>query len=28
MSGTCSKAGGPDYLGLFLQQKSIATRRA
>jgi 1-pyrroline-5-carboxylate dehydrogenase len=27
MSGTCSKAGGPDYLGLFLQQKSIATRR-
>ena len=26
MSGTCSKAGGPDYLGLFLQQKSIATR--
>ena len=28
MSGTCSKAGGPDYLGLFLQQKSIATREA
>jgi 1-pyrroline-5-carboxylate dehydrogenase len=28
MSGTCSKAGGPDYLGLFLQQKSIATRKA
>jgi 1-pyrroline-5-carboxylate dehydrogenase len=27
MSGTCSKAGGPDYLGLFLQQKSVATRR-
>ncbi len=27
MSGTCSKAGGPDYLALFLQQKSIATRR-
>jgi 1-pyrroline-5-carboxylate dehydrogenase len=27
MSGTCSKAGGPDYLGLFLQQKSIATRK-
>lgn len=27
MSGTCSKAGGPDYLGLFLQQKSICTRR-
>jgi len=27
MSGTCSKAGGPDYLGLFLQQKSISTRR-
>jgi 1-pyrroline-5-carboxylate dehydrogenase len=26
MSGTCSKAGGPDYLGLFLQQKSVATR--
>ncbi len=26
MSGTCSKAGGPDYLGLFLQQKSIAVR--
>jgi 1-pyrroline-5-carboxylate dehydrogenase len=24
MSGTCSKAGGPDYLGLFLQQKSIS----
>jgi 1-pyrroline-5-carboxylate dehydrogenase len=28
MSGTCSKAGGPDYLGLFLQQKSVARRRA
>jgi 1-pyrroline-5-carboxylate dehydrogenase len=28
MSGTCSKAGGPDYLGLFLQQKSIAVRRS
>ncbi len=27
MSGTCSKAGGPDYLGLFLQQKSIGTRK-
>ncbi len=27
MSGTCSKAGGPDYLALFLQQKSISTRR-
>jgi 1-pyrroline-5-carboxylate dehydrogenase len=27
MSGTCSKAGGPDYLGLFLQQKSIAIRK-
>ena len=27
MSGTCSKAGGPDYLGLFLQQKSIAVRK-
>ncbi|MCC7139196.1 MAG: L-glutamate gamma-semialdehyde dehydrogenase [Planctomycetes bacterium] len=27
MSGTCSKAGGPDYLGLFLQSKSVATRR-
>ena len=26
MSGTCSKAGGPDYLGLFLQQKSVATK--
>jgi 1-pyrroline-5-carboxylate dehydrogenase len=26
MSGTCSKAGGPDYLGLFLQQKSVAVR--
>jgi 1-pyrroline-5-carboxylate dehydrogenase len=26
MSGTCSKAGGPDYLGLFLQQKAVATR--
>ncbi|MCU0228129.1 MAG: L-glutamate gamma-semialdehyde dehydrogenase [Bryobacterales bacterium] len=28
MSGTDSKAGGPDYLMLFLQAKSIATRRA
>ena len=27
MSGTCSKAGGPDFLGLFLQQKSIAVRK-
>ena len=27
MSGTDSKAGGRDYLGLFLQQKSIATRK-
>ena len=27
MSGTCSKAGGPDYLGLFLQQKSISVRK-
>lgn len=27
MSGTDSKAGGPDYLMLFLQAKSIATRR-
>jgi 1-pyrroline-5-carboxylate dehydrogenase len=26
MSGTDSKAGGPDYLLLFLQAKSIATR--
>ena len=26
MSGTCSKAGGPDYLGLFLQQKSVARK--
>lgn len=26
MSGTCAKAGGPDYLGLFLQGKSIAKR--
>lgn len=26
MSGTDSKAGGPDYLQLFLQAKSIATR--
>ncbi|MCH7493556.1 aldehyde dehydrogenase family protein, partial [bacterium] len=25
MSGTDSKAGGPDYLGLFLQAKSIST---
>ena len=27
MSGTCSKAGGPDYLGNFLQIKSVARRR-
>jgi 1-pyrroline-5-carboxylate dehydrogenase len=26
MSGTCSKAGGPDYLLLFLQAKSICER--
>jgi 1-pyrroline-5-carboxylate dehydrogenase len=26
MSGTDSKAGGPDYLLLFLQGKSVATR--
>jgi 1-pyrroline-5-carboxylate dehydrogenase len=26
MSGTDSKAGGPDYLLLFLQAKSIAQR--
>ena len=26
MSGTCSKAGGRDYLGLFLQMKSISER--
>jgi 1-pyrroline-5-carboxylate dehydrogenase len=26
MSGTDSKAGGPDYLGLFLQMKSVAKR--
>ena len=26
MSGTDSKAGGRDYLGLFLQAKSIATK--
>jgi 1-pyrroline-5-carboxylate dehydrogenase len=26
MSGTDSKAGGPDYLLLFLQAKSVATR--
>jgi 1-pyrroline-5-carboxylate dehydrogenase len=26
MSGTCSKAGGPEYLSLFLQQKSVALR--
>ena len=26
MSGTDSKAGGPDYLGLFLQAKSIAKK--
>jgi 1-pyrroline-5-carboxylate dehydrogenase len=28
MSGTDSKAGGQDYLGLFLQAKSIATRKS
>ena len=28
MSGTDSKAGGPDYLLLFLQAKSVATRVA
>jgi 1-pyrroline-5-carboxylate dehydrogenase len=27
LSGTDSKAGGPDYLGLFLQMKSIARYR-
>jgi len=27
MSGTDSKAGGQDYLGLFLQAKSIATKK-
>jgi 1-pyrroline-5-carboxylate dehydrogenase len=27
MSGTCSKAGGPDYLGNFLQIKSVARKR-
>ena len=26
MSGTCSKAGGRDYLGLFLQMKTISER--
>ena len=26
MSGTCSKAGGRDYLGLFLQMKSVSER--
>ena len=26
MSGTDSKAGGPDYLGLFLQAKSVASK--
>jgi 1-pyrroline-5-carboxylate dehydrogenase len=26
LSGTCSKAGGRDYLGLFLQQKSVARK--
>jgi 1-pyrroline-5-carboxylate dehydrogenase len=26
MSGTCSKAGGPDYLSLFVQGQSIAER--
>ena len=26
MSGTDSKAGGPDYLLLFLQGKSVATK--
>ncbi len=26
MSGTCSKAGGRDYLGLFLQMKAISER--
>ena len=26
MSGTDSKGGGPDYLGLFLQAKSIAKK--
>jgi delta 1-pyrroline-5-carboxylate dehydrogenase len=28
MSGTDSKAGGRDYLGLFLQAKSITERQA
>jgi 1-pyrroline-5-carboxylate dehydrogenase len=28
MSGTCSKAGGPDYLLLFVQSKSIAEKIA
>jgi 1-pyrroline-5-carboxylate dehydrogenase len=28
MSGTDSKAGGQDYLGLFLQAKSIATKKS
>jgi len=27
MSGTDSKAGGPDYLTLFTQAKSIAEKR-
>ena len=26
MSGTDSKAGGPDYLLLFVQAKSVATK--
>ena len=26
MSGTCSKAGGRDYLGLFLQMKAVSER--
>ncbi len=26
LSGTCSKAGGRDYLGLFLQQKSVTRK--
>ena len=26
MSGTCSKAGGRDYLGLFMQMKSVSER--
>jgi len=28
MSGTDSKAGGPDYLLLFVQAKSVATKVA